>query len=66
MGVDVFAVIRDVEAHDVHAAACLWLMVAFGLRFKESLMLRHMRMWPRLPRRQEHRRLGGSGRRPGD
>jgi len=40
MGVDVFAVIRDVEAHDVHAAACLWLMVAFGLRFKESLMLR--------------------------
>jgi len=40
MGVDVFTVIRDVEAHDVHAAACLWLMVAFGLRFKESLMLR--------------------------
>jgi integrase len=40
MGVDVFTVIRDVEAYDVHAAACLWLMLAFGLRFKESLMLR--------------------------
>ena len=39
MGVDVGTVIRDVEAYDVHAAACLWLMVAFGLRFKESLML---------------------------
>lgn len=39
-GVDVAAVVRDVEAYDVHAAACLWLMLAFGLRFKESLMLR--------------------------
>ena len=32
--------IRDVEGYDVHAAASLWLMLAFGLRFKESLMLR--------------------------
>ena len=32
--------LRDVEGYDVHAAACLWLMLAFGLRFKESLMLR--------------------------
>ena len=39
-GVDVAAVVRDVEAYDVHAAACLWLMLAFGLRFKESVMLR--------------------------
>lgn len=40
IGIDVEDVIRDVEVHDVHAAACLWLMRAFGLRFKESLMLR--------------------------
>ena len=39
-GVDVAAVVRNVEGYDVHAAACLWLMLAFGLRFKESLMLR--------------------------
>lgn len=40
LGIDVASVIRDVEAYDVHAAASLWLMLAFGLRFKESLMLR--------------------------
>lgn len=40
LGIDVAAVIRDVEEYDVHAAASLWLMFAFGLRFKESLMLR--------------------------
>lgn len=39
-GVDADAVIREVEAHDRHAAASLRLMQAFGLRFKESLMLR--------------------------
>ena len=39
-GVNVAAVVRDVEGYDVHAAACLWLMLAFGLRFKESVMLR--------------------------
>lgn len=40
IGIDVARVIGDVEAYDVHAAACLRLMRAFGLRFKESLMLR--------------------------
>jgi len=40
LGIDVSSVIGDVEAYDVHAAASLWLMLAFGLRFKESLMLR--------------------------
>jgi integrase len=40
LGIDVATVIGDVEAYDVHAAASLWLMLAFGLRFKESLMLR--------------------------
>ena len=40
LGIDVASVIRDVEGYDVHAAASLWLMLAFGLRFKESLMLR--------------------------
>ena len=40
VGVDLPSVVRDVESYDVHAAACLWLMLAFGLRFKESLMLR--------------------------
>lgn len=40
LGIDVASVIGDVEAYDVHAAASLWLMLAFGLRFKESLMLR--------------------------
>jgi integrase len=40
LGIDVASVIRDVEDYDVHAAASLWLMLAFGLRFKESLMLR--------------------------
>jgi integrase len=40
LGLDVERVIADVEHHDAHAAACLWLMRAFGLRFKESLMLR--------------------------
>lgn len=40
LGIDVVSVIGDVEAYDVHAAASLWLMLAFGLRFKESLMLR--------------------------
>ena len=39
-GVDVVAVIRDVEAYDVHAAASLRLMQAFQLRFKESMMFR--------------------------
>ena len=39
-GVDADAVIHEVEAHDRHAAASLRLMQAFGLRFKESLMLR--------------------------
>lgn len=43
VGIDVATVIREVESFDRHAAACLWLMMAFGLRFKESLMLRpHM------------------------
>ncbi|MBQ1767159.1 MAG: integrase domain-containing protein [Aquincola sp.] len=40
LGVDLASVIRDVVDYDVHAAASLWLMLAFGLRFKESLMLR--------------------------
>lgn len=40
LGIDFASVIRDVEDYDVHAAASLWLMLAFGLRFKESLMLR--------------------------
>ncbi len=39
-GVDVDAVISDVEAYDVRAAASLKLMQAFQLRFKESVMLR--------------------------
>lgn len=39
-GVEADAVIRMVEAHDVHAAASLKLMQAFHLRFKESVMLR--------------------------
>ncbi|MFT3760084.1 integrase domain-containing protein [Thauera sp.] len=39
-GVDVEAVIRAVEAYDVHAAVSLKLMQAFHLRFKESVMLR--------------------------
>ena len=39
-GVDAAAVIREVEAYDVHAAASLKLMHAFQLRFKESVMFR--------------------------
>jgi integrase len=39
-GVDVVAVIQEVEAYDVHAAASLRLMQAFQLRFKESVMFR--------------------------
>ena len=39
-GVDVASMIGEVEAYDTHAAAALWLMHAFGLRFKESVMLR--------------------------
>jgi integrase len=39
-GVDVETIIQRVEAYDVHAAASLRLMRAFGLRFKESVMLR--------------------------
>ena len=39
-GVDADAVIREVEAYDVHAAASLKLMHAFQLRFKESVMFR--------------------------
>jgi hypothetical protein len=33
-------VIREVEAHDRHAAASQRLMQAFGLRFKQSVILR--------------------------
>jgi integrase len=40
VGLDVEQVIGEIERHDAHAAASLWLMRAFGLRFKESLMLR--------------------------
>jgi hypothetical protein len=40
-GVDADKVIREVEALDRHAAASLRLMLAFGRRSKESLMLRH-------------------------
>ena len=39
-GVDVLKVIGEVEAYDVHCAASLWLMHAFDLRFKESVMTR--------------------------
>jgi integrase len=39
-GVDAAAVIGEIEAYDVHAAASLRLMQAFQLRFKESVMLR--------------------------
>ena len=39
-GVDADQVIAEVEARDRHAGASLRLMQAFGLRFKESLMLR--------------------------
>ena len=39
-GVDAAAVIHEVEAYDVHAAASLKLMQAFQLRFKESVMFR--------------------------
>ena len=39
-GVDAAAVISEVEAYDVHAAASLRLMQAFQLRFKESVMFR--------------------------
>jgi Integrase len=39
-GIDVGAVIAEVEQYDCHAAASLSLMRAFGLRFKESVMLR--------------------------
>jgi len=39
-GVDAAAVIANVEAYDVHAAASLKLMQAFQLRFKESVMFR--------------------------
>lgn len=39
-GVDAAAVIQEVEAYDVHAAASLKLMQAFQLRFKESVMFR--------------------------
>lgn len=39
-GVEVEAVIREIETYDVHAAASLKLMQAFHLRFKESTMLR--------------------------
>jgi DMSO/TMAO reductase YedYZ molybdopterin-dependent catalytic subunit len=36
-GVDAYAVIRAVEAHDRHAAASLRLMQAFGLRLKGNV-----------------------------
>lgn len=39
-GIDAAAVIQEVEAYDVHAAASLKLMQAFELRFKESVMFR--------------------------
>ena len=39
-GVEADAVIREVEAYDVYAAASLKLMHAFQLRFKESVMFR--------------------------
>jgi len=39
-GVEVEAVIAEVESYDKYAAASLRLMQAFCLRFKESLMLR--------------------------
>ena len=39
-GVDVDQVLAQVERHDLHAAASLRLMQAFGLRFKEACMLR--------------------------
>lgn len=39
-GIDAAAVIQEVEAYDVHAAASLKLMQAFQLRFKESVMFR--------------------------
>lgn len=39
-GADAAAVIQEVEAYDVHAAASLKLMQAFQLRFKESVMFR--------------------------
>lgn len=39
-GVKVEEVIAEVEVYDKYAAASLWLMQAFCLRFKESLMLR--------------------------
>jgi integrase len=56
LGIDVASVIRDVEDYDVHAAACLWLMLAFGLRFKESLMLR-----PHVDVATAHQAEGDSG-----
>jgi integrase len=39
-GVDVDAMIAEVEARDAYAGAALRLMAAFGLRFKEGVMLR--------------------------
>ena len=39
-GVDVVAVISEVEDYDVYAATSLTLMQAFQLRFKESVMFR--------------------------
>jgi integrase len=39
-GVNVDQVLSKVERHDLHAAASLRLMQAFGLRFKEACMLR--------------------------
>lgn len=42
-GIDAAELIREVEAYDVHVAASMWLICAFGLRKKESVMLRpHM------------------------
>ena len=39
-GVDVEQVLAQIEGYDLHAAASLRLMQAFGLRFKEACMLR--------------------------
>lgn len=39
-GVDVEQVLAQIDGYDLHAAATLRLMQAFGLRFKEACMLR--------------------------
>jgi hypothetical protein len=39
-GLNVEAIVHEIEQYDRHAAASLAMMWAFGLRFKESVMLR--------------------------